>query len=391
MRRATSRAGLALPALALGALGAAVGAGMARAEPPVIERNFAGSVQLDYMAVPTAEQARDVSLDGSTVELSLKLAMDYGEHVSASVKVCYACHGFEVGMAFFDLRVNDELNFRIGRFTPAFGEFPLRHDPANHRTSDKPLPYDMGRMLRLDEWNMSILPAPWVDNGIEVNGTHFFGDTAQIDYAAYAIAGPRGSEEAFDFEYKLSRSGEIYYIDNNSTPTLGGRVAVTFLGDDVSFHIGGSGMWGTYDPANELDFTLLGLETFLRIGRATLRGEVLVRETEMYVGTSPADRFRYGPGEDGMFDPYFLKQGFYGELEVPIGPLDLVLRGDGLRRMGNVPATATLRSDSAVLRYTGATSVAVGGSLRLKLSSEYYDFSDYQDEVVIHVGIAGPF
>ena len=151
-------------------------AGNALADPPRIERNFAGSVQLDYMSIPTAARPRDLSLDASTVELSLKLAVDYGDHVSANVKVCYACHGMEVGMAFFDLRVRDELNIRVGRFTPAFGEFPLRHDPANHRTSDKPLPYDMGRMLRLSEWNMSILPAPWVDNGLELNGTHFFGE-----------------------------------------------------------------------------------------------------------------------------------------------------------------------------------------------------------------------
>ena len=68
---------------------------------------------------------------------------------SANVKVCVACHGLEVGMAYVDLRAADELNVRVGRFTPAFGSFPLRHDPANHRTSDKPLPYDMGRMLAL--------------------------------------------------------------------------------------------------------------------------------------------------------------------------------------------------------------------------------------------------
>ena len=37
----------------------------------------------------------------------------------------------------------------FGRFTPSFGDFPVRHDPANHRTNDKPLPYDMGRMLHI--------------------------------------------------------------------------------------------------------------------------------------------------------------------------------------------------------------------------------------------------
>jgi hypothetical protein len=29
--------------------------------------------------------------------------------------------------------------------------------------------------------------------------------------------------------------------------------------------------------------------------------------------------------------------------------------------------------------------------LRLKLSGELYDFSDFEDEVVVHLGIAGPF
>jgi hypothetical protein len=384
----TVRRTLVLP-LALLALVAPVATALA--DTPKIERNFAGSVQLDYMAIPTSDRPRDQSLDASTVELSLKLAVDYGDHVSANVKVCYACHGMEVGMAFFDLRVVDELNVRVGRFTPAFGEFPLRHDPANHRTSDKPLPYDMGRMLRLDDWNMSILPAPWVDNGLELNGTHFFGESTQLDYAAYAIAGPRASESAFDFEYKLSRTGESYYIDNNSRPVLGGRVATTFLGDSFAFHLGASGMTGTYDPSRELSFYLVGFESFLKLGPVTLRGELLQRRTEMALGDDPAMQFKYGPGENGLFDPYFLKQGFYLESEVPIGPVDIVLRWDGLRRLGNVSATSPLRSDSALLRYTAATSVKIGGALRLKLSGELYDFSDFEDEIVGHLGIAGPF
>ena len=82
------------------------------------QRNFAGSVQLDYMAIPTEKTGRDVALDGATTEVSLKLAMDFNSHVSASVKVCYACHGFETGMAYFDLRAIDELDVRVGRFTP---------------------------------------------------------------------------------------------------------------------------------------------------------------------------------------------------------------------------------------------------------------------------------
>jgi hypothetical protein len=167
-------------------------------------RTLAGSIQLDYLAT-TDKLSRQTTLDGATTELSLKLAVDFSQSASASIKVCFACHGFEVGMAFVELRVADELRVRVGRMTPTFGAFPQRHDPANHNTSDKPLPYDMGRMLRLREWNSGVLPAPWVDNGIEVVGTHFVSG-GQLDYAAYLVSGPKGSRDAVDFDFTLSRS-----------------------------------------------------------------------------------------------------------------------------------------------------------------------------------------
>ncbi len=373
---------LALVVLAIAATAAA---------DDTLERNFAGSVQLDYMAVPTETVARDQALDGATVELSLKLAADYGEHLSSNVKICVACHGMEVGMAFFDLRVADELNFRVGRFTPAFGEFPLRHDPANHRTSDKPLPYDMGRMLRIREWNMSVLPAPWVDNGLELDGTHFFGDHVQLDYAAYAVGGPRGAADALDFDYRQSRTAEAFYVDNNSRPSVGAHLATTISSTDASFTLGASAMTGTYDPDNQLEFQLVGAHAVLGVAGAFLRAEYLARRTEMAMGVRPEERFRYGPTMDGTFDPFSLKEGFYTELEVPAGRLGFVLRWDGLRRRGNVLDTSELRSDSAVLRYTAATTFRIREALRLKLSVERYDFSDFEDELVLHLGIAGPF
>jgi hypothetical protein len=357
-----------------------------------IQRNFVGSVQLDYLAIPTESVAGDTALDGATAELSLKVGVDFSENISSNVKVCFACHGFEVGAAHFDLRTADELNFRVGRFTPSFGDFPVRHDPANHRTNDKPLPYDMGRMLHIRDWNMSILPAPWVDNGIEINGSHFFAELSQIDYAIYAIGGPRASAEAVDFDYIQSRTPALYYIDNNSRPTVGGRLSTT-LGFNASTNVslGASGMVGTYDPDNELDFWLVGADLVLRTSPFILRAEYLLRRTEMALGLDPASRFRYGPGSDGTYDPYFLKDGFYTELEVPLGDVDLVARWDGLRRLGNTLATSELRSESIMLRYTGALSYRLRAATRLKLSAEYYDSSDFEDEVALHIGIASPF
>jgi hypothetical protein len=191
-----------------------------RAEAQEMERNFAGSAQLDYLVVPTTIDARPFSFDGFTTELAVKLAVDFTPNISANVKLCYGCHGFETDMAFVDLRVADQLNFRIGRMNPAFGDFPLRHDPANHRANSKPLPYDMGRMLRRAEWNMSVLPSPYVDNGLEVNGTQWFGNDVQLDYAVYVVSGLKGNNDALDLDFIQSRSGTLYYVDNNSRARL---------------------------------------------------------------------------------------------------------------------------------------------------------------------------
>ncbi|MDP6946739.1 MAG: hypothetical protein QF464_21495, partial [Myxococcota bacterium] len=216
-----TRPGLVRGALTLIVIASLTGGAVA------VEHHFAGSAQLDYLLVPTRTDGRTITLDGFTGELSLKLTADVTEHVSVHVKTCYGCHGFEIGMAFVDVEVFDELSFRIGRFTPSFGDFPVRHDPANHTTSDKPLPYDMGRMLRLRDWNMSVLPAPYVDNGLEVRGAHY-GESVDFEYAVSVFGGFRGNRDAVDLDFVQSRSGAFYYVDNNSTPSVGARLALGF-------------------------------------------------------------------------------------------------------------------------------------------------------------------
>ncbi|MEZ4363594.1 MAG: hypothetical protein R3B48_25685 [Kofleriaceae bacterium] len=359
-------------------------AGPARAEDG--ERNFAGSIQLDYLAIPTAKDPRQLTLDAATFEASMKVSMDFSSQVSGAVKVCIACHGVETGMAFFDLRVADQLNFRVGRLTPAFGNFPLRHDPANHRTSDKPLPYDMGRMVRIREWNEGVLPSPWVDNGVEINGTQFF-DHGQVDYAIYAVSGPKGAVDGADFDFTQSRSA--YYVDNNSEPSVGGRIGATLATRRYSLSVGASTMTGHYDPDRKLSFWVAGADGQLQLGALTVRAEYLLRRTEMALGASPETRFKYGPDADGKFASYFLKDGFYAEAELPVGALDVLARWDGLRRRGNVLAQSELRSKSDVYRYTVGGAYRLPSGVRLKVSGEVYDFSDFDDEVALHVGIAG--
>jgi hypothetical protein len=372
------------------ALGGA-GATTARADD-ASTRNVAGSVQLDYLAVPTDRHARDTTLDGPTIELSLKYTRDITKDVTASVKVCFACHGFEAGAAYVELRVADELRFRVGRMTPAFGAFPLRHDPANHQTSDKPLPYDMGRMIRRVEWNEGILPAPWVDNGVEASGTHFW-DGGQLDYAVYAMGGPKSGPQATDFDFTLSRSSAQYYVDNNSQPTVGGRISTTLDldDDDATLALGASAMAGRYDPARTLGFAMGGVDAVLSLGGVFLRAEYLLRATQLYVGPDPQTQFKYGPGANGRYADYFLKDGFYVEGELPIGRLSVLARWDGLRRVGNVLASEPLSSAASVLRYTGGLAYKLGAGVRLKASGEYYQFSDFANEVALHLGVAMPF
>ncbi|PKN53918.1 MAG: hypothetical protein CVU56_29345 [Deltaproteobacteria bacterium HGW-Deltaproteobacteria-14] len=362
-------------------------------EAHTAEVNFAGSIQLDDLLVPTDDRPRDFVFDGFTTELSMKLSVDVNEHISAQVKTCYGCHGFELGAAYVDFRPFDALRIRAGRFTPTFGDFPLRHDPANHLTSDKPLPYDMGRMLRLREFNMSILPAPYVDNGVEVSLAQSLGDSVDLDVHAYLVGGLRAGAGATDVDFIQSRSRELYYVDNNSQPTIGGRIAASFyLGPDAALTVGASGMYGTYDPDNRLDLLVLGADLVLRIERWALRIEYLLRRTRMDLGDDPSDGFLYGVGADGRYDPYSLKDGFYAETTFPIGEyVELVGRVDGMRRQGNVPKTSPLRSKSAILRYTLGGNLRLTEGWRVKLSTELYDFSDFKDELAIHLGVVGAF
>jgi len=221
---------------------------------------------------------------------------------------------------------------------------------------------------------------------VEVTGAY----RGEIFPSVASIMGPRANADALDFDYVQSRTP--YYLDNNSRPTLGARLGATVgLADDMTLTLGASGMGGTYDPDNKLWFVIGGADLMLRLDIVFIRAEYLIRRTQFSLGDEPARRFRYGPGSDGEYSDYFLKDGFYAEVEVPVDRFDFVGRWDGLRRRGNVAITSALRSESIVLRYTLAGTYRLFGALRLKLSVEFYDFSDFDDEVAVHLGVAGPF
>jgi hypothetical protein len=363
-----------------------------------IEHNFAGSAQLDYHFVPTEPNANANAgtlgtFDGFTVETALKLAVDISDHLSANVKACYGCHGLELDMAYFDLRAVDELNVRVGRFSPSFGAFNLRHDPANHKLSDKPLPYDMGRMLRKGDWNNGVLPSPFPDNGVELDGTHWLGDAVQLDYAAYAVMGFRSNlPNPVDFDFQESHTP--YYVDNNGRPTGGARLALTVkTGDSSDVTLGASGMFGTYDPNNRLTYAIAGADLSIRIHRTSLRLEYLLRRQQFDTSNPASFKYALAPA-DGDF---FTKHGAYAEIEQPLSrTVDLIARVDGMYRVGNVLATSALSRQSSVVRETIGAAYAIERNFRIKLSTELWQFSDAdadgrQVELSFHLGAVGSF
>jgi hypothetical protein len=358
-----------------------------------IDHTFAASAQADYSFAPENLRRPDTpQFDGATVEVAMKLSADLSDHFSANVKVCFGCHGFETDMAYLDYRFADELNVRVGRFSPSFGAFNLRHDPANHRLSDKPLPYDMGRMLRLRDWNMGVLPSPFPDNGVELSGTHWFGNRAQLDYAGYAVSGFKGDYSGFDLDWVQSRSGSYYYLDNNEVPSFGGRVALTVkLGDRSDLTLGGSGTAGTFDQNRELWYWIFGADAALRIGKTTLRAEWLMRRQEF---DPDGVALRYVITDDNAF---FVKHGAYLELEQPLtSRVDLVVRADGMLRIGDVPVNSPLDKESAVGRLTLGIAVLAERHFRIKASSELWQFTDpdvrgVKTEASFHLGAVGTF
>ena len=382
----TSRAWLFVLALAI-----TIATLLAPSEALAVDRNFAGSAQLDYhySSERSAAQPTGPTFRGFTLEAALKLSVDVTDRFSANAKICVGCHGLETDMLHADYRFADELSVRVGRFSPSFGAFNLRHDPANHRLSDKPLPYDMGRMLRLREWNMGVLPSPFPDNGVEISGTHWFGSKVQADYAAHVVSGLKGPASGTDLDFVQTRS----YVDNNERPSFGGRVALTNRFSQFrDATVGASVMHGTFDPKSALSYTILGADLSFRIDRTNFRFEYLVRRQDLDV--SSLERFKYEvvPGGD-----YFLKHGGYGEVELPITrSLDVMGRFDFLFRSGNVSVESPLQARSGIFRYTLGLAYTLERGVRIKYSTELWSFSDpgligNQTAVSSHLGVAAAF
>jgi hypothetical protein len=371
--------------LGLGALLAAalLGAAPAGAVEGVI---FSGSVYVDQWGFPGASDAAKRSAQALAPATSIKVGADVNDDLSFSAKACIGCHGVDLEHVALDYQPRTWFNVQAGRIAVPFGDFSQRVDPTSYKAGSQPLIFDMGRMAYGTRTNMNlgVVPMPYVDTGALLYGMKWLGARVQAWYGAYGVGGLRGSN---DVDWMALRS--IPYNDNNAEPAYGGRLALSYSSDPGDFvgdaSLGASYTSGKYDREAKLGYEAWGADLTLRLWKLTMRGEYARRQTDLDPAATYAVELK---------DPFFVKDGFYAELEHPLGKyVDVVYRYEELARKGApLPgAPAEMTADSRFVRYTGGVAVTPAQNLIVKLSWEYWDTTDFGRFQSYHAGLGGAF
>lgn len=377
------------PALAAAAGGLALAAllapGPSRAVEGII---FSGSVYVDQWGFVEPRGAPARSAPQSLAPMTtVKVGADVNDDLSFSAKACIGCHGIDMEHVALDYQPRTWLNVQAGRIVVPFGDFSNRVDPSSHRTGSQPLIYDMGRMAygARSAMNLGVIPMPYVDTGVLLYGVKWLGSRIQAWYGGYSVSGLRGAN---DVDWMALRA--IPYNDNNAEPAYGGRVTLSYssdAGDFIGdFSLGGSYMEGKYDREARLGYEAWAGDATFRLGSLVLRGEYAHRKTDL---DPSATGYPFA-----LADPYFTKDGFYAEVEHPLGKyLNVVYRYEELRRTGSpLPgAPSDMSADSRFTRYTGGVVLTPAQNVFVKASWEYWDTSDFGSFNTYHAGIGGAF
>ncbi len=376
------RTAAAVP-VALAVAAALLAPGAAGAAEGVI---YSGSAYVDYWGIPDKGVATR-SPQAVAPMTSIRIGLDVNDDLAFTAKACIGCHGIDVEHVALDYQPKSWFNVQFGRISVPFGEFSNRVDPGSYKTASPPLIYDMGRMAlgSRSAMNLGVLPLPYVDTGALVYGVRWVGERIQVWYGVYGVAGLRGSN---DLDWMAMRS--IPYNDNNRVPAGGGRLALAYSSDPGSFfgdaNLGASYTAGRYDKDATRSYEAWSADATLRLGKLLLRGEYASRKTDL---DPAATGYPFA-----LVDPWFQKQGFYAEAEVPLGGyLSAVYRYEELRRTGTpLPGSIEgLSADSAFVRHTGGVVITPVSALYLKLSWELWQTTDFGDFNTYHAGIGGAF
>jgi hypothetical protein len=342
-----------------------------------------GTFYTDFSAVEAEKHARDpIPEEGIIGEFAFGATYHADKSLSVTVRACVGCHSFELENAYFDWEMSPTWSLRGGRIPVPFGGFSRRTSPSHFESGTKPLPYIMGGMVRQDQFNMGIVPAPFVDNGAALNGTFWVSRSAKLTLETALVRGLKGFSP--DISFDLSRE----YQDSNGEPAVAARV---LLATD-SITTGGSVTWGRYDAESSLDYFMASLELTVRIGTWNLRMEGLMRDTDYFTpdAFSPtreletSRRTGYILQVDGpVADSWrvFVLHDYLSVEDIFLGPSGPVA----------MPSPLTTDDSNVTYRVAGGFVHNLRAGLQLKASVEYWNPTDFETAIVTHLGVVAEF
>lgn len=356
------------------------------AVPPAAEKfpqwRAGGSFFTDANVLLADRHSRDTSPEeGIAGEFTLHGDVALSSRLSATVGLCYGCHGIHLDRAYGEFALSDSFRIRAGRFPVPLGAASQRYLPSNRESPSKPLPFIMGFMPRAAEFNQGVLPAPLADTGTAVSGEFWPATGLQVGAEVYAVRGLKGT--AVDPDYIETRD----LPDNNGEPAGGARLTATA----GAVSLGASFYAGAYDDEGDLDTWVAGGDLRVSLGDFTLRAEYLYRDT---------DYFTAGPGSP--VDAY-TREGYYAQIDGPLPLLDglrFFLLQDGLSvrdiflgPSGPTPVASSLTTDdrNRISRSVAGLEFAPARGFTLKGSAERWNFSDFDDTWVFHLAAVFTF
>ncbi len=338
--------------------------------------SLGGILSTDLSALLAPPGARDtLPEEGIAGEYSVRAHLELDRRLSITVRSCVGCHGIEVESVYADLALADGLALRAGRIPVPFGGLSRRTSPAQAESSSRPLPWIMGGMVRRREFNMGIVPAPFVDNGVALQ----LDQTLRSLHVTLETALVRGLKGASpDINFISSRDFE----DMNGEPAGAARLTATI----GTLTLGISGSAGHYDAESALAYRMAAADFHLRLGDANLRLEFAGRQTEY---EEPA---RGGVSERWS---YVVQADMPLDARVRAFVLHDMLRVEGIRLGAGgpttVPSLGTTDDENSIFRTAMGLVLNVRAGVQVKASAEYWDLTDFEDTWVFHFEVVVEF
>src|SRR5438445_994111 len=205
--------------------------------------------------------------------------------------------GIEVSLEFatIDYLIHEKLNFRAGIILLPVAKFNLLHDSPLNDLSDRPLVAT------------AIIPSTLSETGAGFYGTFYPSRLSKLDYELYVTQGFNGYKKdpitgAFvpvitagaglrDARQRVSTVDDG--LDNNNGKAAVGRVAFSPI---LGIEVGGSGYFGTYDPASKRPLAIWAADWTFQRGPFELIGEaawVYARDNHLELDGAQATEANY--------------------------------------------------------------------------------------------------